>query len=109
MFGLSEKNIQQLIAVVSSIPEIEEVIVYGSRARGDNKPNSDVDLALKGKALTLNELAQLEEKIDYLYLSISASFPASRIRHCSETYRKRGRYSTVPDNAPKSTKTVSWY
>ena len=68
MFGLSEKNIQQLIAVVSSIPEIEEVIVYGSRARGDNKPNSDVDLALKGKVLTLNELAQLEEKIDYLYL-----------------------------------------
>ncbi len=66
--GLSAKETKLLQSALASIPEIEEAVVYGSRARGDNKPYSDIDLTLKGKALTNYHLALLEDKIDYLYL-----------------------------------------
>ncbi len=31
---------------LASFPEVENVILYGSRARGDNRPRSDIDLAV---------------------------------------------------------------
>ncbi len=43
-------SIDQICRIVSgwavSHPEIERVLLFGSRARGDSKPSSDVDLAL---------------------------------------------------------------
>jgi len=64
-FGLSERNICELYSIFSSIPEIEEVIIYGSRARGDHKPGSDIDMTLKGDNLTRLHLAILSDKLYY--------------------------------------------
>ena len=68
MLGLSAKELNLLQSTLASIPEIEEAVVYGSRARGDSKPYSDIDLTLKGKKLTNYHLALLDDKIDYLCL-----------------------------------------
>ncbi len=42
-------------------PEVEEVILFGSRATGRHGQGSDVDLALKGRNLTSGILSRLRE------------------------------------------------
>lgn len=37
-----------IIDVLKAYPLIEEAIIFGSRAKGTQKPGSDVDIALKG-------------------------------------------------------------
>ena len=66
-FGLKDKEISDLRGVLASVPEVEEAIIYGSRARGTNKVSSDIDLTLKG-SLSYLQLALLDAKIDDLYL-----------------------------------------
>lgn len=59
MIGLSEAELQTLRAVFARFPQIEEVILFGSRASGTHRPSSDIDLAIKGKDITLDTLAKL--------------------------------------------------
>jgi predicted nucleotidyltransferase len=40
---------------------IDEVVLFGSRAKGNYKPGSDVDLAVKGDRITQRTLAQLAD------------------------------------------------
>lgn len=68
MYGLSDQNLQELRGILASIPHIEEAIIYGSRARGDYKSGSDVDLSLKGRDLTFHDLALLDDKLYYSYI-----------------------------------------
>lgn len=67
-FGLNDTELQALCSTLASIPEVEEAIIYGSRARGTNRIASDIDITLKGTALTYLQLAILDAKIDDLYL-----------------------------------------
>ena len=67
-FGLNNQEIKILRDVLASVPEVEEAIIYGSRARGTNKVASDIDITLKGSNLTYLQLALIDAKIDDLYL-----------------------------------------
>ena len=67
-FGLNDIELQALCSVLASMPEVEEAIIYGSRARGTNHIASDIDITLKGNELTYLQLALLDAKIDDLYL-----------------------------------------
>ena len=67
-FGLKDMEIKALRDVLASVPEVEEAIIYGSRARGTNRKSSDIDMMLKGDNLTYLQLALLDAKIDDLYL-----------------------------------------
>lgn len=67
-FGLKDMEIKALRDVLASVPEVEEAIIYGSRARGTNRKSSDIDMTLKGDNLTYLQLALLDAKIDDLYL-----------------------------------------
>lgn len=51
-FGISEKTLEQIKNTLASYPEINEALVFGSRAMGHFKPGSDIDLALKGDELS---------------------------------------------------------
>lgn len=68
MYGISDKNLQELRSILSSIPHIEEAIIYGSRARGDYKRGSDIDLSIKGRDLTFHDLSLLDDKLYYSYI-----------------------------------------
>lgn len=48
MFGLSQKVIEQIHGVLEQHPQVQEALIYGSRARGNYKPGSDIDLVLCG-------------------------------------------------------------
>jgi uncharacterized protein len=66
-FGLKENTIEQINSVFAQYPEIEQAILYGSRAKGNYRYSSDIDLTLIGN-LTHNQLLQIETAIDDLLL-----------------------------------------
>lgn len=48
-FGITEKSYQLLLDAFVKYQEVEEVILFGSRAKGTYKKGSDIDLAIKAK------------------------------------------------------------
>jgi uncharacterized protein len=46
--GLPSHEIDLILDVFRRFPAISEVVVYGSRAKGTHRPESDIDLALMG-------------------------------------------------------------
>lgn len=67
-FGLNDPTIKRIQAVFARFPEIEEVLLYGSRAMGNFKPGSDIDLAIKGSRQDLSLLSALSMELDDLLL-----------------------------------------
>jgi predicted nucleotidyltransferase len=67
-FGLPEKMITRIHAVLADYPSIERVTIHGSRAKGNHKPGSDIDLTLIGPQITEAEVLALENRLDDLLL-----------------------------------------
>ncbi len=67
-FGLSEKAIASVHGVLKNCPSIKQVIIYGSRAIGNYREGSDIDLAVVAPDLTTTELFKIENQIDDLML-----------------------------------------
>ena len=44
------------------------MIIYGSRAKGNYRNGSDIDLTIKGETVTLSELMKIETELDDLLL-----------------------------------------
>ncbi len=57
--GLSQKEWVEMQIVFNEYPEIEEVLLFGSRALSTYKPASDIDLALNMGRLALVEPLEL--------------------------------------------------
>ena len=67
-FGLPEKAIEKMSAVFAHYPEVDRVVLYGSRAKGNFKVGSDIDLTLIGKNLNLETQFSIENELDDLLL-----------------------------------------
>ena len=67
-FGLPEHAIQAIQQVLAAHPEVEQAIVYGSRALGRQRLASDIDLTLIGPAIGFGSLARIEAELDDLLL-----------------------------------------
>jgi len=67
-FGLKESTINRINAVFSEYSDIEKVILYGSRAKGNYREGSDIDLTLVGDAVSHAKLNRIETQIDDLLL-----------------------------------------
>lgn len=64
--GLSIMLIEQLKNIFSMFSSIQQVKLYGSRAKGTYRTGSDIDLALTGD-LSHQDLMKIAELIDELY------------------------------------------
>ncbi|MDM8536670.1 nucleotidyltransferase domain-containing protein [Desulfobacterales bacterium HSG17] len=58
-FGLFEEEWDLVFNLISTYSEIEKVVLFGSRAKNSHKRGSDVDLAIKGKAITNDIISSL--------------------------------------------------
>ena len=64
--GLSERVTDLLRAEVHRVPDVRAAYLYGSRARGDYTPQSDIDIAIDAPGMTPQNFAQLWSAIDEL-------------------------------------------
>jgi len=46
-YGLSDRTLSSLNSIIQKYPNINQVIIYGSRAKGNYRRGSDIDLSLK--------------------------------------------------------------
>ncbi len=67
MFGISQNALDKIKSVLFSAQGIEQVILYGSRAKGNYKEGSDIDLVIKGN-LTFDDLVKISVSLDDLNL-----------------------------------------
>lgn len=49
IYGISERSFRLLLRTFETYPEIDQVLLFGSRAKGNYKNGSDIDLAIKGE------------------------------------------------------------
>lgn len=76
-FGLKESVIEGICAVFCRYPQVQQAILYGSRAKGNHKPGSDIDLTLLGSPdLSDSILAQIAWEIDDLLLPYTVDLSA---------------------------------
>ena len=67
-FGLPEEAVARINGVLASHPEVESAILYGSRAKGNYRPGSDIDLTLLGEQLNHHDLLKIMGELDDLLL-----------------------------------------
>jgi len=67
-FGLPVQDIRSIKDTLREFPKISEAIIYGSRAKGNYRPGSDIDLTLKGCDLSHRDLLDIELALDELLL-----------------------------------------
>ena len=68
-YGLPQSTFQKICGVLSDYPQVEQAILYGSRAKGNFNNGSDIDLTLRGGAdLTLNVIYKILNGLDELLL-----------------------------------------
>lgn len=67
-YGLSDETLARIHGVLAAHAGIERAVLYGSRAKGNYRAGSDIDLCLMGAALTLVQQLQIESGLDDLLL-----------------------------------------
>ncbi len=67
-FGLTSEIIIKINSVFNQYKNIDEVVIFGSRAKGNFRANSDIDLAIKSDNISLSTLQEIENKLEELYI-----------------------------------------
>lgn len=68
-YGLKETTVQKICAVLARYSPVDKAVLYGSRAKGNYKNGSDIDLTLHGgEDLTLHVLYKIIHDLDDLLL-----------------------------------------
>jgi predicted nucleotidyltransferase len=68
LYGLKNQVIEKINQIFARYRQVEKVILYGSRAKGNNKKGSDIDLTLIGENLNLKLLNKISLDLDDLLL-----------------------------------------
>ena len=67
-FGLPLAAVEKIRAVFAHHPEVETVVLYGSRAKGNYKTGSDIDLTMYGDDLNHSILLTILDELEDLLL-----------------------------------------
>ena len=67
-FGLTEQTIEKIGGVLAQHPQVEKAVLYGSRAKGNFKNGSDIDLTIQSNGLGYDELLKIMGELDDLLL-----------------------------------------
>lgn len=69
--GLPALLVQQICAVLKQYPQVEQAILFGSRAKGNHRPNSDVDISLDAPKLNFSDYLHLYGELNELLFPYS--------------------------------------
>lgn len=67
-FGLPAAALGAICFVLSRFPGVDRAVIFGSRAKGNHRPGSDIDLAIEGDDIGIRDLLAIETAIDDLML-----------------------------------------
>jgi type I restriction enzyme S subunit len=58
-FGLEKHIVESIISVFEEHSKVDKAYVFGSRAKGNYRPDSDIDIAIKGQELTTDDIISM--------------------------------------------------
>ncbi|WP_058485673.1 nucleotidyltransferase domain-containing protein [Defluviitalea phaphyphila] len=67
MYGLLDRDFKYIFEAISKYKEIKKVILFGSRAMGNYKKGSDVDLAIVGENIDRKIIRKLSDDLNEEY------------------------------------------
>lgn len=67
MFGLLDRDIKYIIEIMENHSEVSEAIIFGSRALGNYKTGSDIDIVIKGDSLDNRILYEITDDLNENY------------------------------------------
>lgn len=62
--GLQDADLAYIISRIGEFPEIKKAVVFGSRAKGNHKTGSDVDIAIFGEDISFSTVACLHYRLE---------------------------------------------
>lgn len=68
IYGLTETEFESIISVFGQTPDVSQAMLVGSRAKGNFRPGSDIDIVVYGKNLVFDDFLALTVKLDELDL-----------------------------------------
>lgn len=68
-YGLTEQTIYKINQIFAQYPRVHHVLIYGSRAKGNYTPGSDIDLTLIGPDISHQNLMEICWRLDELLLA----------------------------------------
>ena len=111
-YGLKQKTIKSIQQALSKFPSIDQVILYGSRAKGNYRTGSDIDLTIKTKGtpeknLLFDVIGELDD-LDLIYQfdvsifdSISNENLVEHINRVGMVFYDAKQFSQIKENAIK--------
>lgn len=73
-YGIPQSDLDALVSELKNNYNIYEIILFGSRAKGTFSNGSDIDIALKGDNLHLNDILDATSAIEKLLLPYKLDF-----------------------------------
>ena len=67
-FGLQSSDIEKIRKTILTNEHVEKIIIYGSRAKGNFKKGSDIDLIVTGEKIQFQDVSKIELALDDLML-----------------------------------------
>lgn len=64
VFGLTERDLSTIKGILQKYPEIDHVVIFGSRAKGTYKPGSDIDLAVMNTGGLPQTIARISSDLE---------------------------------------------
>lgn len=63
-FGLKDSDLDYIKKTIEKFPEIEKAVIFGSRAMGNYKPGSDIDIGIYGENITFDTVSALHAMLE---------------------------------------------
>lgn len=93
--GLSDATMARINGVLARFPEVESAVLFGSRAKGVQRPGSDIDLALTGENLDWRLPGRIYDALDDLLLPYGFSLILLNERTDAEVAAHIGRVGVL--------------
>mgnify|MGYP003590826870 FL=1 len=63
-YGLRDSDLTYMRSVLDRFPEVRKAVIFGSRAKGNYKPGSDVDIAVFGEDVSFHTVSRLHALLE---------------------------------------------
>ena len=83
-YGLTDREFAKLIELFSQDEKIEYVLLRGSRARGEYRSDSDMDITILGRYIDQTSIEELQKKIESSDISCPVEIYTARLSESEE-------------------------
>lgn len=94
MYGLLQRDIDYILKTLEAFPEVKKAALFGSRALGNYKKGSDIDLSLFGAEidhdLVIQINSKLNEEVPIPYFVDVVDFKSIRNKKLQEHIERQG-------------------